>query len=76
MKFAVVFIVAVIIIGWIWFERNGEKYSQYYKTYRMLEGIVWPIEIPGHRPSLGDFLVTDGSPGVEEGSGYERVDDS
>ncbi len=75
MKLLAVFFVASIILGWLWFERNGEKYARYYKTYRMLEGVVWPVERPGHRPSLGDFLVTDGSDGVEPGSGYMREDD-
>ena len=65
--------VAACILFWIWFERNRKKYERYYAAYSMIEGVVWPVEIPGHRPSLGDFLVTDGSPGVE--GGHERVDD-
>lgn len=36
------------------------------------EGVIWPEEIPDHRPALGDFLVTEDTPGVNQ-SGYEEL---
>lgn len=56
----------VVFVIW-WFDIFGPKEST-------KEGVtIWPTEIPGHRPSLGDFLVTDGDSNVE--NGYEREDD-
>jgi len=53
----IVGILALFILGWIFCDRK--------------ETMVYPAEIPGHRPSLGDFLVTDSTPGVND-SGYEE----
>ena len=38
------------------------------------EGYYYPVEIPGHRPSLGDFLPTVGEIGTGSG-GYVDEDD-